>query len=94
MERILILGGTYFIGKRFVELLTKEDNLEVYTLNRGTRNNECTQVNKLIADRKEVAQMAQMLNALEFDYIVDISCLNGIQAEILMSVINKDKLKK
>ena len=36
-KRVLVMGGSYFIGRRVVEVLV-ENNYEVYTLNRGTNN--------------------------------------------------------
>lgn len=95
MKKLLILGGTYFIGRKLVEVVLEHNEYEVYILNRGSRKAfEDSRVNYIIADRENPAQMKTALKEYEFDYIIDISCLNKSHADILFDSINKTKLRK
>ena len=35
MKNVLIIGGSYFVGRVFVEELLKEQGYSIYVLNRG-----------------------------------------------------------
>lgn len=76
--RILIIGGTYFLGKAFLESvdLNHEEN-QVTLINRGNRkapNNEDGHVRVLFADRhsaKSLRKLAEELAREEIDVCVD-----------------------
>lgn len=68
--KILVLGGTYFIGKHLVEKLIRQD---VYPtlLNRGTKN-PFPELETIKADRHEKDKMKEVLKNKTFDIIIDI----------------------
>lgn len=90
---VLVLGGSYFIGKKIVSILIKH-GFSVTTLNRGTKLNIHLNVTNIIADRNDAAQMESVLKGREFDYVVDVSALNRSQIEIACSSLNRSKLQK
>ncbi len=92
MEKILVMGGSYFIGKKIVEVLL-ENNYEVYVLNRGS-NITPQGAKQLICDRNDENQMRNILKELEFEIVVDVSGLNSDHASILYKALNKNKIKK
>ena len=95
MKKLLILGGTYFIGRKLVEVALEHNEYEVYILNRGSRKTfEDGRVNHIIADRENPVQMKTALKEYEFDYIIDISCLNKSHVDILFDSVNTAKLRK
>lgn len=67
---ILVLGGTYFIGKVLVELLVGKHT--VSTLNRGTRK-PCENVSLIIADRRNHSEVKDGLRGRNFDVVIDLS---------------------
>lgn len=87
------MGGSYFIGKKIVDVLL-ENNYLVYTLNRGTRENNNERVINLKCDRNDTEQMRTILNKYSFNIVIDISALNQQQVEILYNSINKENLKQ
>ncbi|MCF8425170.1 MAG: NAD-dependent epimerase/dehydratase family protein [Bacteroidia bacterium] len=73
MLKILILGGTNFIGRHLVESLTSQDNFEITLFNRGITNPELyPKIKKIIGDRNtsDINQIFQE----KWDYIIDLSC--------------------
>lgn len=65
--KILIIGGTYFLGKAFVGKAWKEHELTL--INRGNRPLPIDGIENCIADRHDVSALQQV--AGEFDAIVD-----------------------
>jgi len=91
LEKILIIGGTNFIGRNLVERLKNEDNFDLTLLNRGITNaNLFPDIKKINGDRnaKEIAELVRG----NWDYIIDLSCYFPRSMEqILKSISNKLK---
>ena len=71
-QRVLILGGSYFGGKRIKEVFFQE-GYEVSILNRGTNKEECNEIEQIICDRNSLEDMKQSLFGRNFDFVVDVS---------------------
>ncbi len=95
MKKLLILGGTYFIGRKLVETVLEYNEYEVYLLNRESRKTfENSRVISIIADREDPVQMRAALKKYKFDYIIDISGLNKKHVDILFDAVNTTQLRK
>lgn len=71
--KILVLGGTQFVGYHIVKRLV-EDQFEVITFNRGTRKGiHGAGVAEIYGDRHNFEEMQKKLKDVEFDYVVDVS---------------------
>jgi nucleoside-diphosphate-sugar epimerase len=72
VARVLVLGGTYFIGRAVVHALAREH--EVTVLNRGTRNPPAGAVAQLRADRMDAGSVRRALASRGgVDAVVDVS---------------------
>ncbi len=95
MKKILVLGGSYFIGKAIVEALSgSQKDYDIYTLNRGSRKTEDSKITNILCDREDLNEMKKCLSDYEFNYIIDVSGLNLNQLEILHEALNYEKLEK
>ncbi|MGL5084838.1 MAG: NAD-dependent epimerase/dehydratase family protein [Clostridium sp.] len=92
-KKILVMGGSYFIGKKIVDIMVK-NNYSVYTLNRGTIEELNPKVTNIKCDRNDHKKMNSVLQYYNFDIVVDVSGLDKLQAEILFNSLNKDTIKK
>lgn len=73
MDKILILGGTNFIGRNLVDCILKFDNYDITLFNRGQTNPEIyLEINKICGDRN-TSDINQISNK-KWDYIIDLSC--------------------
>lgn len=88
---ILVLGGSYFIGKAITTRLV-EDGFAVTVLNRGTRAME--QVNQICCDRDDKDALVQALSGKSFDFVVDVSGLNRKQLENVCAALKPSTLKR
>ncbi len=92
-KSVLVVGGSYFIGKKIVDVLI-DNGYEVFTLNRGTKPNLNTKVKNIICNRDNPDQMKMVLKDYLFNFVVDVSGLNKNQVEIMHNSINHDSLEK
>ncbi len=83
--KVLIIGGTRFIGRHLVPRLLSAGH-QVYLFNRGTRSlsDELEGVNVLVGDRHQPGQLAEKLSGMEFDAAIDMMAYNA--ADIRTSV--------
>jgi nucleoside-diphosphate-sugar epimerase len=71
--KTLVLGGTGFVGRRLVEILTA-DGAGVTVLNRGVTPVELPAgVTRLVADRSDASSMRAALARTEWDAVFDVS---------------------
>ncbi|WMM25483.1 NAD-dependent epimerase/dehydratase family protein [Tissierella sp. MB52-C2] len=91
-KKVLIMGGSYFIGKKIVGVFC-ENKYDVFTLNRGTKAQDLDNVHNLICDRNDNKQMENVLSKYRFNIVIDVSALNKEQGQILYKALNKEELE-
>ncbi len=80
MSRILIIGGSGFVGQNVVPYLLAEGH-ELHLLNRGNRH--LVGINQIVADRENRGLMKEVASKIvEIDVIIDTSALKCIHTEI------------
>lgn len=82
---ILVLGGTYFIGRVLVELLIGKHT--VSTLNRGTRE-PSENVSLIVADRRNYSEVKNGLRGRNFDVVIDLSGYNEDDVAIILDSLD------
>jgi nucleoside-diphosphate-sugar epimerase len=70
--RLLVLGGTWFLGRAFVEAALR-DGHEVTTFNRGRSGDDVVGVEAIRGDREDHADLARLASARTWDAVVDTS---------------------
>jgi len=73
MHKVLILGGTKFIGRHIVEVLSQSKKYELCLFHRGESGaNLFPGINRIIGNRStnSIAQIAET----DWDYVIDCSC--------------------
>ncbi|MFM7448421.1 MAG: NAD-dependent epimerase/dehydratase family protein [Leptolyngbyaceae cyanobacterium] len=68
--RILMMGGTRFIGVYLTQLLVKQGH-EVFLFNRGNKPLPAPDVQQIQGDRSNTAEMQEKLTGKDFDVIFD-----------------------
>lgn len=70
--KILVIGGTMFIGRRLVQTLVKQGH-DVSVLHRRPEHDLGRKVGNLQADRNDLAQMREALRGRSFDAVYDLA---------------------
>jgi nucleoside-diphosphate-sugar epimerase len=91
-KRILVIGGTQFIGKLLVTELLKAGH-EVYILHRRSRHPFGKRVHNLVADRNDAAAVRKAVAATRFDIVFDNAYdwehgTNGSQVEATAQIFD------
>ena len=92
-DKVLILGGSYFVGKKIVEYLA-EQGYEVMVLNRGTKPVSAENVTQLCCDRNDAEGMKAVLAGKSFDYIIDVSWQDVSWVKHLCDALDFTPVKK
>ena len=71
MKNVLVIGGSYFAGKAFVEELRNCSEYVTYVMNRGTRPLGLDGVKEIVCDRHDTARLSKVVPSLEWQTVVD-----------------------
>ena len=73
MKKLLILGGTNFIGRYLTERLLESSNYKITLFNRGCTNSHLfPEVKRIFGDRH--TKDIRLLGNEKWDVVIDISC--------------------
>jgi len=89
--RILIMGGTRFIGVYLTKILVAQGH-EVVLFNRGNKPAPVKEVKQIHGDRKDSAQLKEKLSSQEFDAIFDNNSRELSDTQPLVEIF-KDKVE-
>lgn len=92
MSRVLILGGTQFIGRRLVEHLIENTSHELFLFNRQVTEAGLFPDTQSIKGDRSTNDIQQIAN-WNWDYVIDTSCYFPQQLEGTLENLKKD-LKK
>lgn len=88
--RVLVLGGTSFIGRNLVEALIKQPSLDVTLFNRGISNPELFPgIDKIHGDRENPQDLNRALQH-DWQYVIDISAYYPQSVNQILHELNKD----
>ncbi|MBR6537489.1 MAG: NAD-dependent epimerase/dehydratase family protein [Lachnospiraceae bacterium] len=92
-DTVLVLGGSYFVGRKLVEFLA-ESGYAVTVLNRGTRPLSVEGVQQICCDRNDGGGMKKALAGKAFDYVIDVSWQDVSWVEKLCDALSFESVKK
>jgi 2'-hydroxyisoflavone reductase len=84
---ILIIGGSYFVGKVFVETLLEDSGNAVFVVNRGNRPIQMPGVTEILCDRHD-ERLGKMIPRRSWDAVVDFCAYTPLDVISLMSSIS------
>lgn len=94
MKNILIIGGSYFVGRVFVEELVKEGGYSIYVVNRGNVPLNMEGVHEIACDRNDVDGLRHKLSPLDWHAVVDFCAYESRDIKNLLSVLPEDSFEQ
>jgi 2'-hydroxyisoflavone reductase len=89
---VLVMGGSYFAGRVFVEELLKAGSYQVCVLNRGRIPMGMPGVREIRCDRHDEAALKACLSGSSWDAVVDFCAYTPRDIEILLSCAGEGAL--
>jgi len=86
-NNILVIGGSYFIGRVFSQSLAKTDGFSLHVLNRGRLPLNLLDVAEYKCDRHDGAALQNTLPAIRFDAVVDFCAYQKNDVKTLLENI-------
>jgi nucleoside-diphosphate-sugar epimerase len=71
MKNILVIGGSYFVGRVFVEALATHPDYRIVVVNRGNRPLGLDGVEEIVCDRNQTGPLREALPSLPWHAVVD-----------------------
>ena len=71
MKNVLVIGGSYFAGRTFVEELQHSGEYAPYVMNRGNRPLKLDGVKEIACERHDTGKIAELVPPLEWHAVVD-----------------------
>ena len=84
MRNILVIGGSYFAGRVFVEELAKQGDARIHVFNRGRRPLGMPGITELVGDRDAAGQIRTAIPPLEWDAVVDFCAYEPVHVTSLL----------
>ena len=88
MKNILVIGGSYFAGKIFIEELIKRKEYLIYALNRGNRPLGMDGVKEIVCDRQNPGQLKSSIPPVKWDAVIDFCAYTPDDIKILFSALS------
>lgn len=86
MKKVLVIGGTKYLGLEFIKLLNKS-NTKLFVASRKKIEVE----NFITIDRKNQKNLNQLFIDNQFDIVVDFINYSGLDSKILINSINQQE---
>ena len=94
MKNILVIGGSYFVGRVLVEELVKEAGYSIYIVNRGNAPLNMEGVHEIACDRNDGDGLRHKLPSLDWLAIVDFCAYEPRDIKNLISVLPEGSFKQ
>jgi len=85
MKKVLVIGGSYFAGRVFVEELIKTKDLSVHVFNRGRVQLGIDGVSEHRGDREDASQIHNAIPGEEWDAVVDFCAYTPEHIELMLN---------
>ena len=84
MKKILVIGGSYFAGRVFVEELVKKKDVDIHVFNRGRIRLGIAGVTEHCGDREDAAQIRNAIPREQWDAVVDFCAYTPSHIESML----------
>jgi len=87
VKNVLIIGGSYFVGRVFVEELSKVPGYAIYVMNRGNVPLNIEGVTEIKCDRHDTEAMCKAIPSVMWDSVVDFCAYTPEDITTVFSVL-------
>lgn len=89
-KRILVMGGSYFIGRVFCILASRAEGYDITVVNRGTYALNKPNIAERRCDRNDLPALRALLTGERFDATIDFCALREGDAASLLEILGQN----
>lgn len=94
MKNILVIGGSYFLGRVFTETMVQESDCRIYVLNRGNRPLNMASVKEICCDRNDIQGLKSNIPKQSWHAVVDFCAYNPMDVMNLFSGLTRHTVRR
>jgi 2'-hydroxyisoflavone reductase len=87
MKNVLVIGGSYFVGRVFVEEISKIPDYAIYVMNRGKVPINIKGVTEIKCDRHNTEAMCEVMPSMEWSAVVDFCAYTHEDIAMMFSAL-------
>ncbi len=87
MKNVLVIGGSYFVGRVFVEELSNIPDYAIYVMNRGNVPIHINGVTEIKCDRHKTEALQDAIPSLSWDAVVDFCAYTPQDIAMMLSAL-------
>jgi nucleoside-diphosphate-sugar epimerase len=87
MKDVLVIGGSYFVGRVFVEELSRNPDYSIYVMNRGNVPLNIKGITEIKCDRHDTEAMCEAIPSKEWNAIVDFCAYTPEDIAMMISAL-------
>ena len=87
VKNVLVIGGSYFVGRVFVEELSRIPNYAIYVMNRGNVPINIEGVTEIRCDRHDTEAMYKAIPSIMWDSVVDFCAYMPEDIATMISIL-------
>ncbi len=87
MKNVLVIGGSYFVGRVFVEELSQIPDYAIYVMNRGKVPMNMKGITEIKCDRHDAEAVQEAVPSLTWDAVVDFCAYTPEDIAMMISAL-------
>jgi nucleoside-diphosphate-sugar epimerase len=87
VKNVLVIGGSYFVGRVFVEEFSKVPGCAIYVVNRGNVPLDIEGITEIKCDRHDMEAMCKAIPSIMWDSVVDFCAYTPEDIATVFSVL-------
>ena len=86
-KKVLVIGGSYFLGRVFNILASQQDDADIVVVNRGRFQLNKPNITEFVSERHDVDTLRFVLASLKFDAVVDFCAYEPNDIALITSIL-------
>jgi nucleoside-diphosphate-sugar epimerase len=87
VKNVLVIGGSYFVGRVFVEELSKVPGYAIYVMNRGNVPLNMEGITEIRCDRHDTEAMCEAIPSIMWSAVVDFCAYTPEDIAMMISIL-------
>jgi nucleoside-diphosphate-sugar epimerase len=88
-KKVLVLGGSYFVGRVFCMLASQRDDMNLFVVNRGRYTLDKPHITEYQCERHDIKKLLEILPPLKFDAVVDFCAYEPLDIDLIIEALGE-----